>query len=92
MRRAVVLFGPAMLAVLLAATGCGGSSSFKTNPGSGSASTTVSPATGVSPATTVAPATTVRPTAPPCTIPQNNGGDHDADNNGGPNDGDGCDV
>lgn len=27
-----------------------------------------------------------------CTIPQNNGGDHDADNNGGPNDGDGCDV
>jgi predicted lipoprotein with Yx(FWY)xxD motif len=27
-----------------------------------------------------------------CTIPQNNGGDHDADNNGGPSDGDGCDV
>jgi len=27
-----------------------------------------------------------------CVIPQNNGGDHDADNNGGPNDGDGCDV
>ncbi len=27
-----------------------------------------------------------------CTIPQNNGGDHDADNNGGPDDGDGCDV
>src|SRR5947209_3473741 len=26
-----------------------------------------------------------------CTIPQNNGGDHDADNNGGPSDGDGCD-
>jgi len=26
-----------------------------------------------------------------CTIPQNNGGDHDADNNGGPDDGDGCD-
>jgi hypothetical protein len=26
-----------------------------------------------------------------CVIPQNNGGDHDADNNGGPNDGDGCD-
>ena len=23
-------------------------------------------------------------------IPQNNGGDHDADNNGGPSDGDGC--
>jgi hypothetical protein len=28
----------------------------------------------------------------PCTIPQNNGGDHDADNNGGPSDGDGCDI
>lgn len=27
-----------------------------------------------------------------CTIPQNNGGDHDADNNGGPSDGDGCDI
>jgi hypothetical protein len=27
-----------------------------------------------------------------CTIPQNNGGDHDADNNGGPSDGDGCDL
>jgi predicted lipoprotein with Yx(FWY)xxD motif len=29
--------------------------------------------------------------SPTCTIPQNNGGDHDADNNGGPDDGDGCD-
>jgi hypothetical protein len=31
-------------------------------------------------------------TAPPggeSAIPQNNGGDHDADNNGGPSDGDG---
>jgi len=27
----------------------------------------------------------------PCVIPQGNGGDHDADNNGGPSDGDGCD-
>jgi len=26
-----------------------------------------------------------------CVIPQNNGCDHDADNNGGPDDGDGCD-
>lgn len=26
-----------------------------------------------------------------CVIPQGNGGDHDADNNGGPDDGDGCD-
>ena len=31
------------------------------------------------------------PSTAPCVIPQNNGGDHDADNNGGPNDGDGCD-
>jgi hypothetical protein len=29
--------------------------------------------------------------SPTCTIPQHNGGDHDADNNGGPDDGDGCD-
>jgi ABC-type glycerol-3-phosphate transport system substrate-binding protein len=27
-----------------------------------------------------------------CSIPQNNGGDHDADNNGAPSDGDGCDI
>jgi hypothetical protein len=34
----------------------------------------------------------VQTTPPPQTmnpIPQNNGGDHDADNNGGPSDGDG---
>jgi hypothetical protein len=40
---------------------------------------------GTTPTTNLPAATT------PCTIPQNNGGDHDADNNGGPNDGDGCD-
>jgi predicted lipoprotein with Yx(FWY)xxD motif len=39
---------------------------------------------------TSAPSTTSAP-SPTCTIPQNNGGDHDADNNGGPDDGDGCD-
>lgn len=50
------------------------------------------------PANTDHPATTVTTQSPggagtsPCTIPQNNGGDHDSDNNGGPNDGDGCDV
>ncbi|MDX6210612.1 MAG: hypothetical protein QOE24_3003 [Frankiales bacterium] len=32
------------------------------------------------------------PASASCTIPQNNGGDHDADNNGGPDDGDGCDL
>ncbi len=44
---------------------------------------------GSTPVTTPAPGGTG---TSPCTIPQNNGGDHDADNNGGPNDGDGCDV
>jgi Prokaryotic membrane lipoprotein lipid attachment site len=31
------------------------------------------------------------PSASHCVIPQHNGGDHDADNNGGPSEGDGCD-
>jgi predicted lipoprotein with Yx(FWY)xxD motif len=44
--------------------------------------------TGTS-ASTSAPSSSVP--SPTCTIPQNNGGDHDADNNGGPDDGDGCD-
>jgi predicted lipoprotein with Yx(FWY)xxD motif len=45
------------------------------------------------PAASPAPMTAKRHAAPPttCTVPQNNGGDHDADNNGGPSDGDGCD-
>jgi hypothetical protein len=34
---------------------------------------------------------TAAPAAATCVVPQNNGGDHDADNNGGPDDGDGCD-
>jgi hypothetical protein len=45
----------------------------------------------------VTPAAVTPPPAPPATapahtanpIPQGNGGDHDADNNGGPSDGDG---
>jgi predicted lipoprotein with Yx(FWY)xxD motif len=41
------------------------------------------------PSSTSAPSSAPSPT---CTIPQNNGGDHDADNNGGPDDGDGCDL
>jgi predicted lipoprotein with Yx(FWY)xxD motif len=41
-------------------------------------------------ASTSAPSSASAP-SPTCTIPQNNGGDHDADNNGGPDDGDGCD-
>jgi hypothetical protein len=42
------------------------------------------------PSSTSAPTSTSAP-SPTCTLPQNNGGDHDADNNGGPDDGDGCD-
>jgi uncharacterized lipoprotein YbaY len=34
---------------------------------------------------------TSAPASASCVIPQGNGGDHDADNNGGPDDGDGCD-
>lgn len=34
---------------------------------------------------------TKAPGSASCVIPQGNGGDHDADNNGGPDDGDGCD-
>jgi hypothetical protein len=43
------------------------------------------------PAATTPPAPAPVQTTPPQTnpIPQNNGGDHDADNNGGPSDGDG---
>jgi hypothetical protein len=48
----------------------------------GSSATTTHPGTGGKAATT--------PTTQ-CTIPQNNGGDHDADNNGAPSDGDACD-
>jgi hypothetical protein len=82
MRRLMSLFGPLMLAALLATAGCSSSSPSKTNGGT--------PGTGVSPATTASAGVT-QPSAPPCTIPQNNGGDHDSDNIGGPSDGDGCD-
>jgi hypothetical protein len=65
-----------VVAVALLLVACGGSRSTHT-PGA--------PTNGGTVTTTAAHATT------PCTIPQNNGGDHDADNNGGPSDGDGCD-
>jgi len=50
----------------------------------GSSSTAAKSNTGGMSAAIAAPTTE-------CTIPQNNGGDHDADNNGAPSDGDGCD-
>jgi hypothetical protein len=43
-------------------------------------------------ATVTSPASPAQPASSPASvnpIPQNNGGDHDADNNGGPSDGDG---
>jgi hypothetical protein len=42
-------------------------------------------------ATTPAAGNGTATAAATCVVPQNNGGDHDADNNGGPDDGDGCD-
>lgn len=65
------------LPLLLAA--CGGYSSSTS-----STSTTSGAGAGVTSTTAGGSSTTA------CTIPQNNGGDHDADNNGGPSDGDGC--
>lgn len=46
---------------------------------------------GPAPTTTPAATASAAPASASCSIPQNNGGDQDADNNGGPNDGDGCD-
>jgi hypothetical protein len=85
-----------MVVTVLALAACGSSKSTNTPaqnpaPTAGGAATTLvrTPANaqlgGTTPSTSPSAATT------PCTIPQNNGGDHDADNNGGPSDGDGCD-
>jgi hypothetical protein len=78
-------------------TGSGGSSHHQSHAPT-HASTTApaqSPAPTHAPATAPAqnPAPTHAPTTAPAhsvnPIPQGNGGDHDADNNGGPSDGDG---
>ena len=56
------------------------------------ASSSPAPAPAPAPAATPPPAPTPAPTSTPAPsngIPQNNGGDHDSDNNGGPDDGDG---
>ena len=92
MRPAVRGFRVLMVAAALVFAACG--SSKTTN-------TPNAPATTGSSATSAAPPATSQPTptspttqsnaTTPCTIPQNNGGDHDADNNGAPSDGDGCD-
>ncbi len=87
MRRTTLsVFGTLVLAVTLGLAGCGSSKTTNTPPATGSSNSTLGPGTTTGQSTTTGQAST-----PPCTIPQNNGGDHDADNNGGPNDGDGCD-
>jgi ABC-type glycerol-3-phosphate transport system substrate-binding protein len=75
-RMLLALAAVGAVAVVLAACGASGSASQHPNvpPKHGAATT---------PAAPPAPSHTANP------IPQNNGGDHDADNNGGPSDGDG---
>ena len=80
MRRIVAGLWLVLLLTALALTACGSSKSTGNTPAT-------SPTTSGSSPTTAPPSGST--TA--CTIPQNNGGDHDADNNGGPDDGDGCD-
>ena len=91
-RMLLALPAAAALAVTLAA--CGeGSSPHHAAPKP--ASVTHSHAHSTPPSTTPAAPPASTPAAPPATahtvnpIPQGNGGDHDADNNGGPSDGDG---
>jgi hypothetical protein len=75
---AVLATGGVGLALVIA--GCGGSANPPHSPSAG----------GGAPVTTIA-APTKAPAAstPSAGIPQHNGGDQDADNNGGPSDGDG---
>jgi hypothetical protein len=78
------LLGLASVAFALGLAACSSSPSNSSNSTTTSTSvttTTSSPNTGGGGGST---------STTQCTIPQNNGGDHDADNNGGPNDGDGC--
>jgi predicted lipoprotein with Yx(FWY)xxD motif len=62
------------------------------SPPSPAPAATPAPKQAAPPAPTPAPTSTPAPKTPPPAsngIPQNNGGDHDSDNNGGPDDGDG---
>jgi hypothetical protein len=85
MKRIALAFQALLVVTVLALAACGSSKSTNTlaqNPGVtvGGAATTVARTTASG-----QPAATT-----PCTLPQNNGGDHDGDNNGAPSDGDGC--
>ena len=85
------LLATGAVAVALAVSACGGSTNAPSSAGGGSGAHTAGNATvAAKPATTSAPAAP-KPatTSAPAGIPQNNGGDQDADNNGGPSDGDG---
>jgi hypothetical protein len=73
--------GLALLTALLA--GCGASTGSSPSGGQSSTPAATTPA-ATTPAATPSPATTKS-----SGIPQGNGGDQDADNNGGPSDGDG---
>jgi hypothetical protein len=73
--RALALKCAMVACLMLALAGCKHSTTPASTPSTNSS---------VSTAPSSAPSAT-------CVIPQNNGGDHDADNNGGPDDGDGCD-
>ncbi|MDX6227706.1 MAG: hypothetical protein QOI76_1096 [Frankiales bacterium] len=77
-----------LVSLALSAAACGGSSSQPTQGTSTQPTQGSSASTGSSPTSGAAGSPSG---AASCTIPQNNGGDHDADNNGGPDDGDGCD-
>ena len=94
--RMLLALPAAAVAVTLAACGPSGSPSTHPaapKPSSAAPSHAHSAPPAVSVTTPPPPATT--PPPPPATshtanpIPQGNGGDHDADNNGGPSDGDG---
>jgi predicted lipoprotein with Yx(FWY)xxD motif len=80
---------PAGKQVSMRASKSAGGASSSTAPAPAAAPT---PKQAVPPAPTPAPTSTPAPKKPPSAsngIPQNNGGDQDSDNNGGPSDGDG---
>ena len=99
--RMLLALPAAALAVTLAA--CGSPAGQSTPPaapkpaGVAHSHAHSTPAHAAPPATTLPAPPATTPPAPPATapahtanpIPQGNGGDHDADNNGGPSDGDG---